>query len=76
MAFETTDHTSDAGHLEPMIEWLRENRSQCGRPVIPFLRRKYGVSALDACKILRLARLRDDWPAAAEDQGGAHAEAS
>ncbi|RVD68836.1 MAG: hypothetical protein E5V62_03020 [Mesorhizobium sp.] len=73
MAIPTTDHNSDAGHLEPMIQWLRENRAECGRPAIPHLRRRFGVSALDACKILRLARLRDDWPVSADDQGGANA---
>lgn len=70
----TTDHHDDFGHLEPMIEWLRENRAFAARPVVPFLRRKYGVSALEACQILRISRLREDWPA--NDQGGADVSVS
>lgn len=73
--FPTTDHHDDFGHLEPMIEWLRENRASAGRPVVSFLRRKYGVSALEACQILRLSHLRDDWPAVTDD-GGADVDAA
>ncbi|MDG4889276.1 hypothetical protein [Mesorhizobium sp. WSM4887] len=71
MAIPKSDHTDDMGHLEQAIEWLRENRTQLEKPIIPNLRRLFGISPREACHVLRISRLRDDWPA--NDQGGANA---
>ncbi|RWI90606.1 hypothetical protein [Mesorhizobium sp.] len=70
MAIPTSDHTADMGHLEEPIEWLRHHRAECGRPAIPSLRRRFGISAREACHVLRISHLRDAWPAD-DHQGGA-----
>jgi hypothetical protein len=58
----------DAGHLEEAVCWFAENHRTCERPYIPALRRRFGISPLDAVTVLRLANLRLDW-------GGADADA-
>ena len=73
MAIPTTHHVDDSSHLEPAIVWYAANRDTCQHPVIPTLRRQFGISARDAITVLRLGNLRADWP---ELQGGAHVEAS
>ncbi|RWG07362.1 MAG: hypothetical protein EOQ55_12525 [Mesorhizobium sp.] len=59
----------DAGHLEEAVAWFTENQLTCERPHIPALRRRFGISPLEAVTVLRLANLRQDW-------GGADADAS
>lgn len=66
---ETTDHASPA-HLADAIEWYAANYMSCERPIVPALRRRFGISAPEACQVMRLALLRQDW------QGGAHARTS
>ncbi|TGP50412.1 hypothetical protein EN873_24915 [bacterium M00.F.Ca.ET.230.01.1.1] len=57
---QTTDHSAP-GHLEPAIAWYRENHLTCERPLIPALRRRFNLSALEACQVMRLANLAQDW---------------
>lgn len=56
----------DAGHLEEAVAWFIANHHNCERPHIPALRRRFGISPLEAVTVLRLANLR-------LDRGGANA---
>lgn len=44
-----TDAATRAGH------WYAENRENCRRPVVPALRRMFGLSALEAVQAIRVA---------------------
>lgn len=36
--------------------WYAEHRDTCERPIVPALRRRFGLSTLEACQALREAR--------------------
>lgn len=42
------DHESTAA-IDEAARWYAANRSCCERPVVPALRRRLGVNALEAC---------------------------
>lgn len=58
------DHESSAA-IDEAAHWLRANSDLAERPIIPALRRRFGLTPLDACKAIREA-----------NQGGAHVVAS
>ncbi|WP_348626498.1 hypothetical protein [Mesorhizobium sp. LNJC384A00] len=74
-AIPTLDHQTDAGRTEEAADWFAANRLACPKPIIPTIRRLFGLSALEACQAIRTANLRADWPLDAEE-GGADASAS
>ncbi|MER8745854.1 hypothetical protein NKH54_22620 [Mesorhizobium sp. M1004] len=66
----TTDHV-DAGYLEEAVAWFAEHQSTCERPFVAAIRRRFGLNALDAVSVMRLANLRLDWPNTS-DEGAAN----
>ncbi|ESZ76701.1 MULTISPECIES: hypothetical protein [unclassified Mesorhizobium] len=66
-SFPTTDHV-DAGYLEEAVAWFAEHQTTCERPFVPAIRRRFGLSALDAVSVMRLANLRLDWPNTSDEE--------
>ncbi|AZO75014.1 MAG: hypothetical protein E5V92_01985 [Mesorhizobium sp.] len=57
----TTDHAGEAPRLEEAVAWFREHHLTCERPFVPALRRRFGLSPLEAINVMRFANLREDW---------------
>lgn len=45
------DHESTAA-IDEAARWFVANRETCEKPVIPALRRRFGISGVDACRAL------------------------
>jgi hypothetical protein len=52
------DHETSSA-IDVAAEWLSQNpRDRIGRPIIPELRERFGLSVADACEVCREANLR------------------
>lgn len=58
------DHESSAA-IDEAAHWIRANRHQVQRPIVPALRQRFGLTPLEACQAIREA-----------NQGGADVFAS
>lgn len=47
-------HESSAS-IDEAAHWLRANRDLAERPIIPALRRRFGLTPLEACQAIREA---------------------
>ena len=67
---EIADHATYAGaEFDAAVEWYGQNRDNCPRPRIPYLRRLFPtLSMLDCCGVIRAVNLAERWP---EKAGGA-----
>jgi hypothetical protein len=54
-AFDENSYHDDVHPTTIAGRWFRDNRAYCGRPVIPTLRAKFGLSALQAVQAIRVA---------------------
>ena len=54
-AFAETSYHDGASAAMRAGLWYAENRDRCPRPVVPFLRSEFGLSALEAVEAIRLA---------------------
>ena len=52
------DHETTAA-VDQAAEWFAQNREHCPRPIVPFLRERFGLSASEACLALTEARRRE-----------------
>ncbi|TPN38693.1 hypothetical protein FKO01_05030 [Mesorhizobium sp. B2-3-3] len=54
----TDDHIYSAA-IDAAAEWLAQHpRDRIGRPIIPLLRQRFGLSVAEACETCREANLR------------------
>ncbi|TPI54750.1 hypothetical protein FJ417_24685 [Mesorhizobium sp. B3-1-7] len=45
--------------IDLAVEWLSQNpRDRIGQPIVPLLRERFGLSAVEACEVCREANLR------------------
>ncbi|MER2536851.1 MAG: hypothetical protein ABTQ31_16995 [Rhizobiaceae bacterium] len=51
---ENAYHNGDSAATRAGL-WYAENRDACPRPVVPFLRAEFGLSAIQAVEAIRLA---------------------
>ena len=42
--------------VEEAARWYAGNRDACPRPIVPFLRERFGLTAVEACEALRMAQ--------------------
>jgi hypothetical protein len=54
-AFEENSYHDQATAATLAVRWYAENRDACARPIIPALRRMFGLSALEAIQAIRVA---------------------
>lgn len=45
------DHEGNAA-IDEAARWYAANRDRCERPIIPALRQRFGISGVDACRVL------------------------
>lgn len=58
MTLTPPEHEHSAA-IDAAAEWLSQNpRDRIGRPIIPALRERFGVTIAEACEICREANLR------------------
>jgi len=51
------DHETSAA-VEMAAIWYSENRERCPRPIVPFLRERFGLTAVEVCQALTEAQSR------------------
>lgn len=49
------DHQTTAA-IDEAGRWFADNRERCPKPIVPFLRERFGLTAVEACEALQVAR--------------------